>query len=753
MGNYEQAERLLQQTLDIRRAALGEQHPEVAISLNNLALLYKLVGNYTQGESLYQQALKTWRMALGEEHPHVADALDNLATLYTAMGNYAQAEPLLWQALAIRRKTLGKEHPDVALSLNNLANLYVATDRTVEALTIKEEATAIEDKMIGQIFSIGSERQRMAYLATFQVNFDIFLSLVLQHLSLSRMAVQAALNVVLRRKAIGAEALAAQRDAVLSGRYPGLAPKLRELTTLRTQIVQKTLAGPGPEGILVHQQLLADWTVQKEQLEAELARQIPEMNLAQKLLDADQRRVAKALPQDTALIEFVRFPIYDFKAIPARGEARWKPAHYLAFVLIAQEQEFQLIDLGEADIIDTMIMRFRESITHEVESGVDRQLKFVPVSSHAVTSLGRGSLLRKALFDPLLIALNGRKRLFLASDGDLNRLPFEVLPVDNKGYLIDEYQLSYLSTGRDLLRFEDFSPGQGAAVLVVADPDFDLSSDSVSRPEVGAQREDRVSRDLHRNGLHFDRLLGTKIEGEQIASLLGVQPLLQGEALEKRLKECRSPNILHIATHGFFLPDQGHALDGERPDWEAMSTGANSRLEQFLEQHVENPLLRSGLALAGINTWSRGGSIPLEAEDGILTAEDVSELDLLATEMVVLSACETGLGEVHVGEGVFGLRRAFILAGAKTLVMSLWKVSDQQTQELMKEFYYRLLAGRPRVDALREAELAMRTKYPHPYYWGAFICQGDPGPLSPYRLEARSDITSHEPTKPNDRVD
>jgi CHAT domain-containing protein len=144
----------------------------------------------------------------------------------------------------------------------------------------------------------------------------------------------------------------------------------------------------------------------------------------------------------------------------------------------------------------------------------------------------------------------------------------------------------------------------------------------------------------------------------------------------------------------------------------------------------ENPLLHSGLALAGANWKNKGFTPPPEAEDGLLTAEDVSGLDLLATELVVLSACETGVGEIHVGEGVFGLRRAFVLAGAKTLVMSLWKVPDEQTRELMEDFYRRILRGEGRAEALRQAQLELKRKYPDPYYWGAFICQGEPGPLS-----------------------
>jgi len=135
------------------------------------------------------------------------------------------------------------------------------------------------------------------------------------------------------------------------------------------------------------------------------------------------------------------------------------------------------------------------------------------------------------------------------------------------------------------------------------------------------------------------------------------------------------------------------------------------------------------LALAGANTWLKGQDPPEEAEDGLLTAEDVTGMDLLDTELVVLSACDTGLGEVHIGEGVMGLRRSFMLAGAKTLVMSLWKVPDKETRELMEDFYDRLLDGAPRAEALRKAQLAMKAKHPNPYYWGAFICQGDPSPI------------------------
>jgi CHAT domain-containing protein len=196
--------------------------------------------------------------------------------------------------------------------------------------------------------------------------------------------------------------------------------------------------------------------------------------------------------------------------------------------------------------------------------------------------------------------------------------------------------------------------------------------------------------------------------------------------LEQPLKRLHSPWILHLATHGYFLADQER--DPEQAAWTA-----SSDIGRFSGLRLENPLLRSGLALAGGNTWLRNGPLPPEAEDGLLTAEDVTGMDLLDTELVVLSACNTGLGVVRTGEGVFGLRRAFALAGARTLVVSLWKVPDEETHELMEDFYRRVLAGQGRAEALRAAQLALKAKYPEPFYWGAFISQGDPGPLPPRR--------------------
>ena len=264
-----------------------------------------------------------------------------------------------------------------------------------------------------------------------------FSPLVSVYLANSPTTARLALAAVLRRKAVGAEALAAQRDAALSGQYPALASNLKEITVLRSQIAQKTLTGPGPEGLAAHQKLLGEWTAQKERLEAELARQIPEMNLERKLRAVDRQVVALALPESSILVEFVRFDVLDFKAMRAR------PARYLAFVLPADEPDnVQMLDLGEAEPIDQMIATFREIITGEAE-GETKGLGASPVSV-ARRTREAGRQLREAIFTPLLKAIGDCKRLLISPDGDLSRLPFEVLPTDDGRRLIDDYRISYL---------------------------------------------------------------------------------------------------------------------------------------------------------------------------------------------------------------------------------------------------------------------------------------------------------------------
>jgi CHAT domain-containing protein/tetratricopeptide (TPR) repeat protein len=766
-GNYPQAEDLQRRALAVLHETWGRRHPEYARCLERLAAIRTAQGEWGEAESLLRQALAVLQSLFGRSHPACGSCLAALGALYSRRGDYASAEVALRQAMDITRTLLGEYHPEHARGLCDLADLCAATGREAIALALLRRAACLHDRCAGQAFALGAESRRLALLETIREASYQFLSLVVLRLSASADAVRAGLDLVLRRKALAAEMMATQRDvaAKLSGRYPALRPGMRALAELQREIAERTLAGPGEEGPQAHEEQLAAQNARKEQLEAQLARQIPKVQLEQKLRQAGLEAVADALPSGSALAEFVCFPVRAAGTVsaPDRGP---RPYRYAVFLLPAAEPgNVRVIDLGDAAPIDGLIAAFCAGVTGDAEL---RDL--ARVSLEPTADATAGDRLRAAVFDPLADALGGCRRLFLAPDGDLSRLPFEALPLADGRHLLDTYRLSYVGVGRDLLRFPFCSDRPPAGPLVAADPDFDLAREAVapaSTPPVAR----RLSRDLDRSRCHFTRLPGTRAEGERIARRLGVQPLLDGAALEGRLKACRSPRLLHLATHGFFLPDQPRDLERLGRDLKLMGVGETPGLGRLSGPGMEDPMLRSGLALAGANTFLKGAAPPPEAEDGLLTAADVAGLDLLDTELVVLSACETGLGAVHAGEGVFGLRRAFTVAGAKTLVMSLWKVPDLATAFLMDRFYDNLLTrGLDRDLALSEAQRATRDAtvgqlrrewltptaieqfavgsadarrhlehlagqaddhrpFASPFYWGAFICQGDPAPL------------------------
>ena len=732
MEDFASAEDYYMRALRIQQKVLAPSHHDLTVTMNDLARFFAVaLGDIVRAESMMLNVLAMRRSTLGNDHPDVALSQVDLATLYCMSGKFSMAEPLLRQALSADRARFGEEHPSVARTLHQLSAIAIVAGRKDEALTLTKQATAIDDHMQAHLMAFGSERRRMAYLRSAKSMLFLALSLVQEAFSGEPDNVQWVLELVWKRKAIGAEAVAVQRDAVLGGRYPALQLELQKLFALRAQIARKCMDGPGEEGLGAYRQMLNCWEAERDELEDKLAREIPEMSLDTSLSAANRQVVADALPPGSVLVEFVRFPIFNFQAKSALHEPQWLAAHYVAFVLPAGEPDHvAMIDLGDATAIEELIDAYRAtitgepdeetawpelSLTHETDATREAVLRASLLECarslrprrqvQQNTDFQLGMALRKLVFDRLVPLLNGRTRLILAPDGGLSRLSFEVLPLDNGRFLLDAYVMSYLGVGRDILRFGHCGTGQPAAPLVAADPDYDLH---IGKPTAMSP------------GTPFARLKSASIEGSTVADLLKVRPWLRDQVLETPLKAIRSPRILHIATHGFFIPVPFGSLN-------TLWSGSWTKDQE--EHSLANPLLRSGLVLAGANTWVHKGALPPEAEDGFLTAEDVTVLNLLDTELVVLSACETGLGEVQVGEGVFGLRRAFVMAGAKTLVMSLWKVPDRQTQELMEDFYRRILAGQARSEALREAQLAAKARYPEPLYWGAFICQGNPGPL------------------------
>ncbi|MBE9143799.1 CHAT domain-containing protein [Planktothrix mougeotii] len=678
-----------------------------------------------------------------------------------------------------------------------------------------------------------------------------------------------------------------------------------------------------------HQNLVTKLQQECEQLEKQLASQVPEIQLQDQ--ETDRRAVALALPEGSALVEFVRFDVYDFKA------DQWQPAQYLAFILPSQQPDaVQMILLGDAEPIDRLIKIFRETIFDLRLKDLGMRHKAQPAQK--ISYLEAGIKLQEAIYKPILEQVNLAEysHLMIAPDAELSLVPFGILPLDNSGkqLLMDQYQISYLSAGRDILRGIVQTERLASPPFIMADPDFNLSRSEGFSPQKSPEGlttnfnlsssegfspqkspegfttnfnlsssegfspqkspeglttnfnlsssegfspqkspeglttnfnlsssegfspqqspeglttngdespEGLTTNDVVKRlgGDYFDPLPETGILANTVAEKLGVKPYLQQQALEPLFSRLNCPNILLIATHGYFN-------SGDNPYFKLillLLQSANGKEEEILQNHpnllnqtlincmgtvietlekqgdinsvtkllnfipivqkiidnsenknssippllsgvrgeqlqsfrnsdrfssvsIDNSLMRSGLALAGANTWTIGGNLPPEAGKGFLFAQDVAVLDLWQNELTILIACESGLGDVKIGEGVFGLRRAFAVAGCKTLVMSLWSVPTKASILLMDKFLDLLKSGYGRYEALTTAQNYIRSvtiqelqQFPlgqeileeleiklnwspdyitnnpntqvlnHPYFWAAWVCQGETNPF------------------------
>ena len=498
-GRYSEAEPLLRRSLSIYKQQLRADHPDVAQSLNNLAVLYYSQGRYSEAEPLYvrslsileQQSLAIREQQLRADHPNVATSLNNLANFYISQGRYSEAEPLYMRSLSISEQQLGADHPNVATSLRGLAIFQVVMDRTQEGLQQLDRARKIQNKMLGQIFSASTDRQRLEYLQQQRGNVEILLSLAVQDGQTIPEAVSIAFQQVLHYKALGTEAGVLRQAALVSGQYPHLAPELEDLQTLDREILSLTYALPNSRELSVDRDRLDALNQKREDLDRRLCRQIPEMDLQKQLETVDIPAITKALHQGSVLVEFVYFDVYNFKAVPA-GDSKWSPAHYAAFVVSAHEPEkVTLIDLGEAIPINLLTQSWRkllaqsEKHTSETTLPDNRALKLDFSTPPPKPELEKklGQLLYESLIMPLEPYLRGHQQIFLAPDGELSCLPFHALPASTRHYLMEEYNLHYLSAGRDLLRFQTPpSRMQPTQPLVIADPDYDWSVDKSQAP-------------------------------------------------------------------------------------------------------------------------------------------------------------------------------------------------------------------------------------------------------------------------------
>lgn len=734
-GDFLTSELLLARALDIAKLTFGEESLDVAYVLNQIASHYLISGDHVGAESRILTALDKCAVALSNNPAAYASCLQILAHANIEMGNYSKAKPIATQALEKLIEAFGKDNINYIRGLTDLAVISIATGDIDEGLNLERQIIESENQYLNTVFAIASDRQRSALSAEIQRSLQRFLSLVIQNFMNSREVVNSAFDLVLHRKSISTDASLAQRQALLKGKYPENKEDLTRLDLLGQRIGDMVLSQK-IDDTAAYDTLLRDLISQKEELEESLASKMPDIRLQRQLRSVNHRVISDTLQVSTAYVEFVKSYMFDFNAIPSMGQQYWREPHYIAFILSANNpNNVQIKDLGRAHDIDDLIKEFIKSIT-SISDGSNSKFTLGNENFFDTDLIETGIKLRKAVFDPLVSEFKGCNRLYIAPDGELSSLPFEALPTDSKDFLIDIYAIAYIGTCRDLLRFSTKDSDLMSSSYLIVDPDYDLDTPT-NGIEPSVQFEQIASSPLSGSQIYFSRLLDTEIEGQLIRDLLDLDSnsiLMQDAALESSIKALKSPNLLHIATHGFFFEDPKRD-----PDKEEISFKISSQKRDFVNfeswKKIDDPLFRSGLALAGANSWAKGLSLPKAAEDGILTADDIVRMDLTNTHLVVLSACDTARGEIRTGEGVFGLRRSFLVAGAQALVMSLWKVSSKHTREFMVDFYLQLKRDKSRsyFYALNKAKLNLKKKYSHPYFWGAFIFQGNPGSITnPY---------------------
>ena len=735
MGQYAKAEPLYQRSLKIRESKLGPDHPDVAASLNNLANLYKDMGQYAKAEPLYQRSLKIRESKLGPDHPDVAASLNNLANLYKDMGQYAKAEPLYQRSLKICESKLGPDHPDVAMSLNNLALLHAATERWSEAVAETERERRIVRRHVARTLPVLSEKEQLTFLQTQdEKHLHVALSLGLHERADAQIALRSA-GWVLNGKAVAQEVLAQRAILAAEGTDPTLADLVKQLLAVRSRLASLSLTLPkaGQE---------ADYRQQLQTLnqqEQELSRQLGQATGRNTTGDpwVEPAAVRKSLAKDAVLIEVARFRVCDFKA---KGRRNWLPPHYAAWLIPAEGQgEITIVDLGEAQQIDDAVQAGPQGPGEGRQRPSARKARRRPKSNSA----RRCGVSPGWCLEPLEEHFGQARQLIVSPDAALWLVPWGALPLADGKYAIEKYQIRYVISGRDLVSQATSQGPKATDPVLFANPDYDLGpaqADAATRAVLrSAAPVEQVASSRGLGSLsslpRVGRLPGTAEEAAAIKP--SVTRYAKAEAvvyedqyaLEGVFKALHGPRVLVLSTHGFFLPDQEVAHDDERTAGLA-DEGSKGRAVLTTEgKPLENPLLRCGLLLAGCNRRAEEASAGVD--DGILTGLEIVGTDLRGTELVVLSACETGLGQVRNGEGVAGLRQAFQLAGAKAVVSTLWQIPDEETVELMNAFFANLSAGQSKAEALRNAQLAQikarRADHSaaHPYYWAAFTLTGE----------------------------
>jgi CHAT domain-containing protein/Tfp pilus assembly protein PilF len=699
LEDYEQAEILIHRVVEMLESKYGPNYPRLATPLMNLGIFARRKKEFSRSLELLWRAEGIREKTLGPKNSETARIIITIGNTYRAEQDYPKALETYARAEDILKAVAGPYNVLLLLTYVNTATAYAASGDMPHALEYQGQVESMLETGIELNVLIGSEREKFEYLKNAAERTDRTISFSALMVPADRTAANLAALDVLQRKGRLLDAMSGTLATFRERLNSEDQTLLDDFTQATAKLAKLSVEGPGKAAPDEYQKRLNSLAAQREELETDISRRSAEFRTETQAVTL--AGIESAIPRHAALVEYASYRPFNPK-LDEESTAFGKP-HYIAYVL-RQQGEVEWKELGPAEEIDAAVALLRASLR-------DPQRKDTQKLARA---------LDEKIMRPVRDLAGDATQLLISPDGPLNLIPFETL-VDEKGhYLVEGYSITYLTTGRDLLRLETARSSRTGPVII-ADPRFgepgtvQVAGARASRQRTSARgsglRDEPATADL--SAIYFAPLPGTAIEAGAIKSEFPEARLLTGRlATESAVKQITAPSILHIATHGFFLEDTRRSGPGRSSD----SAGGTQS-----DSDIENPLLRSGLALAGANLRRSGPGT------GILTALEASNLNLWGTKLVTLSACDTGVGEVRNGEGVYGLRRAFVLAGTESVVMSLWPVSDFATREIMASYYKGLKRGLGRGEALRQTKLAIlkRKGRQHPFYWASFIQSGE----------------------------
>lgn len=639
---------------------LSKNDPDYASMLNNLAALYLKMHKDDKVEEPLKKSIAIYKSNFGEENPAFAKSTSDLGNFYRLKARYVEAEPLLDKALAIREKTLGVNHPHFVQSKEDLAILYWKTSKWDAAYTMYREVMDKSIDFVNKYFAPMSEAEKTKYWDVLFPRFQRFDNFAIQCSAENKHVLGDMYDYQIATKALLLNSTNKIKESIFSSKNAAL---IRDYVSWLDQKEQLARLYAYSKEELKDQKINLDSLERStNSMERKLSEQSAEFSAGYSTQKISYKEIQKLLGDTEALVSIIRLSSFD--------QDFTDEVKYVALILTKTSELPIRIVLENGQQLETRYAKFYRNAIHQ---------KIADEYSY------------DQYWAPLEAALAGKKLIYLSPDGVYNQISLNTLRRGAGDFFINRFDLVILGNSKDLVSMKKKKPVVPRKTSVL-----------IGFPDYG--------------GTSIAALPGTKVELDGISKIMktaGYQVSLftQKTATEANIKTVKGPTVMHIATHGYFLED--------------VSRTKGSAFGIHLENANDNPLLRSGLLLAGASKTASGAMPNLYSNDnGVLTAYEAMNLNLEGTELIILSACETGLGDIRAGEGVYGLQRAFLVAGADAMIMSLWKVDDAATQALMTNFYNNWIKLKDKQKAFKQAQLQLMTKYKEPFYWGAFVMMG-----------------------------